>query len=141
MDGCSLMSLTRSSQLLSVRARTEPTSPVESRSLERTRCWGVEAALTARMLREAASVSYMSILIPESGPGGMPSKSRACQHPPMPVKRSRTRIEGEPAVWARQPGPEDRGGSVGLEETPDLWPGAVPPEAPTLVAERGVACA
>ena len=59
----------------------------------------------------------------------------------MPVKRSRTRIEAEPAVWAWWPGPEDRGGSVSLEETPGLRPGAVPPEAPPLVVERGLACA
>eukprot|EP00972_Heterocapsa_arctica_P109996 16196939-Heterocapsa_arctica.AAC.1 len=34
----------------------------------------------------------MTMWIPDFFPGGMPRELRACQHPPMPVKRSRMRM-------------------------------------------------
>ena len=54
----------------------------------------------------------MIILMPEAGPGGMPKELRACQQPPIPVKRSKTRIlAGEVAGSS---GERAGGGALGL---------------------------
>ena len=55
----------------------------------------------------------MIILMPEAGPGGMPSELKACQQPPIPEKRSKTRIF---AGWAPllPAGSRASGGALGL---------------------------
>ena len=77
--------------LSSVRARTEPTCPDLSLSSER-RSHSDSPAFALRTALAGESVSNMIILMPEAWPGGMPSELRACQQPPIPEKRSNTRI-------------------------------------------------
>ena len=95
-----------------MRARTEPISPDSPLSLER---WSHSdlPAFAPRTALAGGSVSSMIILMPESGPGGMPSALRACQQPPIPEKRSKMRILAD---WASPlpDGGRASGGAFGL---------------------------
>ena len=60
----------------------------------------------------------MIILMPEAGPGGMPRELRACQQPPIPVNKSKTRIlAGEVAGSIGE-----RAGGEALGLVASTWP-------------------
>ena len=100
-------------KLSSAKEVTEPTFPLLSASSESTSHHGFFSAFACKRALASESVSNMITLIPDVGPGGMPRELSACQHPPMPEKRSRTRNLAE-VCWEVARPPLDAGGALDL---------------------------
>ena len=96
----------------SVRAKTEPISPDSSLSLEK---WSHSDsfAFASKTALAGGSVSSMIVLMPEAGPGGVPSELKACQQPPIPEKRSKMRILAD-GTFPLPDGGRASGGALGL---------------------------
>ena len=100
-------------KLSSVKEVTEPTFPPSSGSSESTSHDGFLSAFACKRALASESVSYMMTLMPDSGPGGMPRELSVCQHPPMPVKRPRTRNLAE-VFWRAACSTLGTGGALDL---------------------------